>query len=95
MAVTSWKINNFTMAATKVMFWEAEEAKASSVPWNDGSSYPYENALTNRHGKGACVAMFDGHVEWWTRDEFLQLNGQGKGPNALWCDPATRKGDGN
>ena len=33
--------------------------------WNDGSSYPSEEVLADRHFKGANISCFDGHVEWW------------------------------
>ena len=68
----------------------------SGPPWNDGSSYPRENLLTDRHGLGASVGFFDGHVEYYPRDLFQNLavgpQSTYPGPNALWCAPTLPKG---
>jgi prepilin-type processing-associated H-X9-DG protein len=59
--------------------------------WNDGSSYPSEEHITNRHYKGANLLFFDGHVEWWFPVEFDRA-AQFTGPNLLWCNPISTNG---
>ena len=54
----------------KVMLWEALEQRFegqsfTGAVWNDGSSWPGEEVLADRHYKGANVSFYDGHVEWW------------------------------
>jgi prepilin-type processing-associated H-X9-DG protein/prepilin-type N-terminal cleavage/methylation domain-containing protein len=56
---------------TKVVLWEALEQRFegqsfTGAVWNDGSSYPSEEVLADRHYKGANVSFYDGHVEWWS-----------------------------
>jgi prepilin-type N-terminal cleavage/methylation domain-containing protein/prepilin-type processing-associated H-X9-DG protein len=86
--VPSWKITDWKNSAEQILWWEAEENSdiPGAVAWNDGSSYPYENALAKRHGRGASVGCFDGHVEWMDRIDFL-TEYQKPGPNRLYCDP--------
>jgi len=69
-----------------VIFWEAEEHGATGAAWNDGSSYPTEAGLTNRHGKGAGVSFADGSVQWISHDQFLIWQ-NAIGRNQLWCNP--------
>jgi prepilin-type processing-associated H-X9-DG protein/prepilin-type N-terminal cleavage/methylation domain-containing protein len=84
----AWRVNKFTQSADKVLFWEAEEAKSSGAPWNDGSSFPDENGLANRHKKGANVGMFDGHVEWWTQQDWTyETKQRRKTATKSWCAP--------
>jgi hypothetical protein len=98
----SWKLTDWRHPSEQILWWEAEEAVdpggaggagaavltpgAGRAPWNDGSSFPYENFLSRRHGRGACVGCFDGHAEWMDRVEFI-AELQRPGPNRLWCDP--------
>jgi prepilin-type N-terminal cleavage/methylation domain-containing protein len=84
----SYKITQFK--PDQILLWEAEE---NGVPaaWNDGASYPSENLLASRHGRGACVGFFDFHVEWMDRVEYL-TELQSPGPNRLYCAPERRDG---
>ena len=91
----AFRVTAFRQNADKVLFWEAEEeGSGNGAAWNDGSSFPNENnsGLTRRHGKGAVVAMLDGHLEWWTNDEYLREATVKPGPNALWCAPSLPRG---
>ena len=87
----SWKITSWTDPSRQVLWWEAEEAGLGGAAWNDGASMPRENLLARRHGRGASIACFDGHVEWMDRIEYVREY-QRPGPNRLWCDP--RRPDG-
>jgi len=69
----------------QVLWWEAEET-SPGAGWNDGSSYPWENVLSRRHGRGACVGYFDGSVAWMDRLDYV-AELQRPGPNRLYCDP--------
>jgi prepilin-type N-terminal cleavage/methylation domain-containing protein len=74
-----------------VMFWETDEGrdKGFSGYWNDGSSFPWEG-LTDRHGKGATVAIVDGSCRWYNRTDWdKDLN---KTPGPLWCNPGSPNG---
>lgn len=56
---------------TKIVLWEALEQRFmgqsnTGAVWNDGSSYPSEEVLADRHYHGANVSFYDGHVEWWS-----------------------------
>jgi prepilin-type N-terminal cleavage/methylation domain-containing protein/prepilin-type processing-associated H-X9-DG protein len=86
----SYKITDWRNSSEQVLWWEAEENTAGDVDglvaWNDGSSYPRENILSTRHGHGASIACFDGHVEWMDRIDFLSEM-QRPGQNRLYCDP--------
>ena len=86
----SRKITDWRNPSEQVLWWEAEEA-GNGAAWNDGSSYPHENTLSRRHGRGACVGYFDGHAGWMDRLEFL-AELQRPGPNRLYCDPARTDG---
>jgi prepilin-type N-terminal cleavage/methylation domain-containing protein/prepilin-type processing-associated H-X9-DG protein len=90
----------FTLNVSKfkpnsIIFWEALETaqSAGGVSWNDGSSYPREETLSDRHGKYGVLAFIDGHVEVWSQSDFdhkrLRNSFQGEGsiPNELWCAP--------
>jgi hypothetical protein len=92
----SWKVTDWTDASAKILWWEAEEGpraanNAASAAWNDGASYPRENLLARRHGRGGCVGYFDGHVGWMDRLDYV-AELQRPGPNRLYCDP--HRGDG-
>ena len=88
--VPSWKITDWTSPSEQVILWEADES-GTGAAWNDGGSRPDENRLAKRHGKGASIACFDGHVEWMDRIDYLTLVQQ-PGPNRLWCDPHSPDG---
>ncbi|MCC6425330.1 MAG: type II secretion system protein [Phycisphaerales bacterium] len=69
-----------------ILLWEAW-TKSS---FNDSSSYPHEDRLTDRHGPGATVALLDGSCRWMSRvlyDEELA-----KEPGRLWCSPVRKNG---
>ena len=85
----SWKITDWRDTSRQILMWEAEEGDAvggGGASWNDGSSYPRENLLARRHGRGASVGCFDGHAEWMDRLDFI-AEYQRPGPNRLYCDP--------
>lgn len=82
----SYKITDWHDPSAQILWWEAEEVVDGRVAWNDGSSYPFENVLAKRHGHGASVGCFDGHVEWMDRIDFI-TEYQLPGPNRLYCDP--------
>ena len=73
------------------MFFEASTGKGGTESFNDGSSYPDEEALSDRHYRGANVAIFDGHVEWYNYDEFKTLQKYPRA-NILWCNPDSVNG---
>jgi type II secretory pathway pseudopilin PulG len=89
----SWKLTDWRSPSEQILWWEAEEAGpgAGSIDkggaaWNDGASYPRENFLSKRHGRGACVGHFDGSVGWMDRIDYV-AELQRPGPNRLYCDP--------
>jgi prepilin-type N-terminal cleavage/methylation domain-containing protein len=97
----SWKITDWRSPSEQILWWEAEESGVADAaafdggaPWNDGSSYPRENLLARRHGRGACVGCFDGHAEWMDRLDFI-AEYQRPGPNRLYCDPHRPDGGQN
>ena len=85
----SWKITDWRMPSEQILWWEAEETGpggAGGASWNDGGSYPRENHLSRRHGRGACVGHFDGSAHWMDRIDYV-AELQRPGPNRLYCDP--------
>ena len=66
-----------------------ENKSSTGAVWNDGSSYPDEELLSPRHQKGGQVVCMDGHVEWWSPDEYnnyaYNRTGNHFSPNPLWC----------
>lgn len=104
--VPGLKATQFRHSPDVVLLWEAMEQKYDGVSntgtiWNDGSSYPSEEVLADRHDSGANVAFLDGHVEWWDPGtwyyESQQPTGQytaiaPPGPTKLWCNPLTVNG---
>lgn len=94
----AFRLTAFKQPSNKAMMWESEEYfNGAGAPWNDGSSFPYEEHLSGRHqmegSKGANVGLFDGHVEWWPQKEFERQTGldQDKG-GRLWVNPMTQNG---
>lgn len=87
----SWKITDWTRPSEQVLWWEADESGDGAAAWNDGGSKPNENQLPFRHGSGASIACFDGHVEWMDAIDYL-LEAGSSGPNRLWCDPHSPTG---
>jgi len=71
----------------QIMFWENDES--GGVAFNDGASYPTEN-LTDRHGKGATIACFDGRGEYIYRKDWVAE--QARRPGRLWCKPDSASG---
>lgn len=87
----SWKITDWKSPSEQVLWWEADENGLGAASWNDGGSRPDENQLPSRHGSGASVACFDGHVEWMDAIDYL-TEAHSPGPNRLWCDPHSADG---
>lgn len=80
--IRSFRIDRFR--PMDIVIWETE-----GDGWNDGSSYPSEG-LNLRHGKGAVIVCFDGHVEWMNRPQYeVEL---ARGPSRLWCVPGSPTG---
>ncbi len=79
-----------------VMLWEGLEQRyqneqLTGAPWNDGSSFPAEEVMADRHAKGANVSCYDGHVEWWDNATWKRwVNEPGVG--RLWWNPLTSDG---
>jgi len=90
-----YTLNVAKFKSNSIIFWEALETagSAGSVSWNDGSSYPREETLSDRHGKYGVLAYIDGHVEVWSQSDFdhkrlrNSFQGEGNSPNELWCAP--------
>jgi prepilin-type N-terminal cleavage/methylation domain-containing protein len=77
------------------MMWEpAELPPYAPGDYNDASSFPDLNeGPSKRHVKGCIMLGFSGHVEFYKFDVFKKQ--QLLHPGLLWCDPASRTGDGN
>ena len=89
--VPSYKITSFH--PDDILLWEAlESAKTSGAPWNDGSSFPYETGLSDRHQLGASVALIDGSVQWMSQGDFTKMQPQTAPRNQIWCNPGTAPG---
>lgn len=85
----------------QVLMWETDER--TPFFFNDSSSYPDEG-ISERHGKGATIALFSGSTERitvrsWYGSEFAGAAGQrGNGipvtllPNRAWCNPGKANG---
>lgn len=91
------KLSQILMPSDCVLYWEAleqmyEGTSRTGAVWNDGSSYPTEEVLADRHQLGANVCFVDGHVEWWdqgTWSYWVNYYPFGK----LWWSPFS--GDGH
>ncbi len=70
-----------------ILLWEAW----SKSYFNDASSYPEEDRLSDRHGPGATVALIDGSCRWISR---VLYDEEYKKPvaNRLYCSPVTESG---
>jgi len=99
--VPGLKISAFRRPSESVIYFEALEQKYegqnnTTVVWNDGSSFPREENLSDRHRKGANVAFLDGHVEWWDQPTFhnyaYPVGPAARYSNPLWCSPQTTNG---
>ena len=104
------KLTQFRESDNCVLFWEAMEQlvegqQNTGTVWNDGSSYPTEEVMADRHYKGANVAFIDGHVEWWTQADYNYQAGlpltavfpavsDPTQPSKLWCSPLEPNGGG-
>jgi prepilin-type N-terminal cleavage/methylation domain-containing protein len=77
------------------LLWEPDEnLPYAPDDYNDGSSYPdLSEGPSKRHVKGCIMLGFSGHVEFYKFDLFKKQ--QLLHPGLLWCDPASRTGDGN
>jgi type II secretory pathway pseudopilin PulG len=83
-----------------ILIWETDE----TIPtyFNDFSNYPDEG-LSERHGDGAVIAVFDGSTQRMPAEEFYEIAGgrtplgrrggtrwrwaTPPTPNRLWCSP--------
>lgn len=86
------KITKFKPDA--MIYWEPNESVTAY--WNDGASWPDEGG-PERHGKGGCLAIIDGHVEWYNNRDFAaevyrEFDNQTGG--MLFCDPSKMPGTG-
>jgi len=94
-----FKITQFKPLA--VLMWETDER--TPFYFNDSSSFPDEG-ISERHGKGATIALYSGSTERitvreWYGNEFAGVQGRrGTGiagnflPNRAWCNPAKPTG---
>ena len=99
-AARSAKITSFKPLS--VLMWETDEK--TPFFFNDSSSFPHEG-ISERHGKGATIALFSGSTERitiknWYGNEFAGAQGTTYGasipanqlPNRAWCNPGTANG---
>ncbi len=84
----AFRVEQFAPSA--LIFWEGSEHWDDQESWNDGSSFPYEDALTERHGKGCSVSFIDGHLDWMTNQTWAEELVKSPGP--LWCVPNSKTG---
>jgi prepilin-type processing-associated H-X9-DG protein len=107
-----FKFTQIKDSAERILLWEAfegnyENQQNTSSFWNDGSSYPYEETVTDRHALGANVAYLDGHVDWLDAGTFYYYAQCGQTnwksptadsgqpnlqPNMFWWNPLTSTG---
>lgn len=101
------KFSRFKDSADRVLFWEIMEGPYLGVTstgpaWNDGSSDPGQEILSDRHDTGANLAFMDGHAEWWDAGRYFYYAekltpanssiANVNDPNPLWCSPLTKNG---
>ena len=95
----SFKITRFK--PLQVLMWEADER--TPFWFNDTGSFPDEG-ISERHGKGAIIALYSGSTERitvknWYGNEFAGQTGSRGGtipvnmlPNRAWCNPGSPTG---
>lgn len=90
------KTTQYRDSANCATYWEAVENTYEGVSpvggtgWNDGSSAPNQEVLSDRHDKGANIAFLDGHVDWWdvgTYDRYAQLPASANYPDIVAGGP--------
>ena len=95
------KMSQFRRPSEVVIYFEGLEEKyegqnRTNYVWNDGSSTPNEENISDRHYKGANVAFLDGHIEWWDQQTYnnyaFPVGQAAKFANPLWCSPQTTNG---
>jgi prepilin-type N-terminal cleavage/methylation domain-containing protein len=82
----SYKASAFQSDA--IVLWQALETNPGD--FNDGSSSPAEG-ITRLHDIGTTVGVVDGHTEYLKTPRFY-AEGNIRGKNRLWCNPATPDG---
>ena len=77
------------------MMWEPDDQPPyTPSTFNDASSYPnLDEGPSRRHVTGCIMLGFSGHVQFYKFSVFQKE--QLTHPGLLWCDPASRTGDGN
>ena len=97
----SFKLTQFKPLS--VLMWETDEK--TPFFFNDSSSYPDEG-ISDRHGKGAIIALFSGSTERIAVRDWYNNAGQFAGardqrgmqiplnllPNRAWCNPGKVNG---
>jgi prepilin-type processing-associated H-X9-DG protein/prepilin-type N-terminal cleavage/methylation domain-containing protein len=81
--------------STAALMWELPSFTGQeSGSINDGGNAPSEG-ISTRHGHGSNVAFADGHVEFWTWDQFVSAwQPSTTWPGQLWCALHTFKNEG-
>lgn len=74
--------------AEDYMFWET--GVNSDFWFNDGSNFPSEG-IAERHGSGAIIGAFGGHIQFIKIDDYYTLQANAN-KNSLWCNPETANG---
>jgi len=76
------------------LMWEPDDLPPyTPFTFNDASSYPDLNeGPSKRHVSGCIMLGFSGHVQFYKFSVFKTE--QTRRPGLLWCDPASRTGDG-
>ncbi len=70
------------------MYWET--GVNSDFWFNDGANYPSEG-IAERHGSGAIIGAFGGHIQFIKIDDYYTLQAD-PNKNSLWCNPETSNG---
>ena len=92
-----FKISQFNPSA--YVQWEPKvnnEGGAPNGPYayntgHDASQIPNATeGIGNRHGKGAAILGFDGHVKFILLTEFTREGANT--PGLLWCNPGSKNG---
>lgn len=83
------KSHRFNVFGTSdYLFWET--GVNSDFWFNDGANFPSEG-IAERHGSGAIIGAFGGHIEFIKTDDYYNLQAD-PNKNALWCNPLTANG---